>query len=188
MKSYLEYLFESDKKYGFRVKLAVDEVSKQHMEKIRMCAGKWKLEAISEPKSLPIAEEHTGFAHLKNCAVNIIDMVMDYPCTPNEVQIAIHEATGIPLSHIMVLTPQQEVLAAPIVQEEDAPILTSPYPDEKSPQLLADLANALKFKSMEMPFAVKPDMNIKTSNDYAQSNQGPLTKQNKIPDPYAGRI
>jgi len=88
----------------------------------------------------------------------------------------------------MVLTPEQEVLAAPIAPETDGAILDAPYPDQKAPQLLADLANALKTKSIDMSYAATPPKSAKTSNDLPQSNTSPVgSKQNKIPDPYQGR-
>jgi hypothetical protein len=181
MKQFKTYLAESEKKYGFRAKIAV-EISKEQMESLQTSLSRWNLEAISEPKRLPIAEDHTGFAHLKSVPIYIVDMVVTYPCTPQEMQAAIHEATEIPMSHIMVLTPQQEVLASPIVPESDEPILTSEYPTQKAPQLLADLANALKIKSIDYPYAVKPTVG-QTTNDIPQYNTSPVgTNKNKLPD------
>jgi hypothetical protein len=181
MKTLLEYIIDNEKKYGFRVKIAT-ELSDDGMKSLQNCLSKWKLEAISEPKRLPIAEEHTGFGHLKNTELYIIDLVVNYPCTPAEVQAAVHESTSIPLSHIMVVTPTQEVLAAPIVADSDSPVLTSDFPEQKEPQLLADLANALKTKSIEHQFAVKPTKG-KTLNDIPQYNTSPLgTKKTKLPE------
>ena len=93
-------------------------------------------------------------------------------------------STDIPLSHIMVVTPNQEVLASPILPEapDGSSILEKSYPEQKAPQLLADLANALKVKTIEHPFAVKPGVG-KTSNDYPQSSTSPVgTHKNKLPD------
>ena len=177
---------ESEKKYGFRAKLAAD-LDKAQMESLQQHLARWNLEAISEPKRLPIAEQHMGFDHLRNTELFIVDMVVNYPCTPQEVQNAIHEATKIPLSHIMVLTPEQEVLAAPVVPESENPVLMSDYPDQKAPQLLADLANALKHNGIEQQFAVKPSKGH-TTNQIEQYNTSVLgTKKTKLPDPYKGR-
>jgi hypothetical protein len=181
MKSYKRYLAESEKKYGFRIKLAC-EVNDECMDKITRSVSRWNLEAISEPKRLPIAEQQQGFGHLHNIELSMVDVVLNYPCTPQEVQAAISEMTEIPLSHIMVLTPQQEVLASPIVPESDEPLLTSEYPEQKAPQLLADLANALKMSNIEMPFAVKPTKG-KTTNELPQNNRGPFSRPNKLPKP-----
>lgn len=188
MRTYIEYLNESVKKYGFRVKVAT-EVSEESMDKLQKHLAKWNLEAISEPKRLPIAEEHTGFGHLKNTDLYLIDLVVNYPCTPHEVQAAIHESTNIPLSHIMVVTPNQEVLAAPIVADSK-PVLTNSYPEQKAPQLLADLANALKNNSMTHSFAVTPNESGKTTNDIPQYNTSPVgTHKTKLPDrPRTGRV
>lgn len=187
MKNFKHYLMESEKKYGFRAKLAA-ELDKAQMESLQHYLARWNLEAISEPKRLPIAEQHMGFDHLRNTEMYIVDMVVNYPCTPQEVQAAIHEATKIPMSHIMVLTPEQEVIAAPIAPESDEPILTSDYPAQKAPQLLADLANALKSKGIDQQFAVKPSTKGHTTNELAQHNTSVLgTKKIKLPDPYQGR-
>jgi len=186
MKNFKNYLMESEKKYGFRAKLAA-ELDKAQMESLQHYLARWNLEAISEPKRLPIAEQHMGFDHLRNTELFIVDMVVNYPCTPQEVQTAIHEATKIPLSHIMVLTPEQEVLAAPVVPESENPVLTSDYPDQKAPQLLADLANALKHNGVEQQFAVKPAKGH-TTNELEQYTTSVLgTKKTKLPDPYQGR-
>ena len=187
MKNFKHYLMESEKKYGFRAKLAA-ELDKAQMESLQHYLARWNLEAISEPKRLPIAEQHMGFDHLRNTEMYIVDMVVNYPCTPQEVQAAIHEATKIPMSHIMVLTPEQEVIAAPIAPESDEPILTSDYPAQKAPQLLADLANALKSKGVDQQFATKQMGKAKTSNDLPQGTSSPIgTLKNKLPFPKAGR-
>jgi len=182
MKSYVQYLTDNEKKYGFRAKIAT-EVTKESMEKLQKVLARWNLEAISEPKSLPVSEDHTGFGHLKATELYIIDMVVNYPCTPAEMQAAIHEATNIPFSHIMVITPNQEILAAPILPEnEGKTILDTPYPEQKAPQLLADLANALKVKTIEHPFAVKP-VKGHTTNELPQGDKSPVgTHRNKLPE------
>jgi hypothetical protein len=196
MKTYKEYLAESEKKYGFRVKLA-QELTDDQMESLQRELTRWNMEAISEPKRLPIAEVQPGFAHLKNTEMYMIDLVVNYPCTPAEIQAAVHESTQIPLSHILVMTPQQEVLAAPIVPESEQALLTSDYPEPKQPQLLQDLAKALKNqKTYEYQFAVKDRNTDKvfqgkkgtTTNQLKQGNISPVgTKKNKLPLP-SGRI
>ncbi|NDB57334.1 hypothetical protein EB001_02610 [bacterium] len=188
MKPYIQYLLDHEKKYGFRAKLA-QEPTKEELDKLQKVLARWNLEAISEPKRLPVSEDHTGFGHLKATDLYIIDMVVNYPISPLEMQAAIHEATGISLSRIMVVTPNQEVLAAPIAPEaEGRAILDTPLPTQKAPQLLADLANALKVKTIEHQFAVKPEVG-KTTNDIPQSNTSPVgTTKNKLPErPRTGR-
>jgi hypothetical protein len=182
MRTLRQYISETEKKYGFRAKIA-QELTKEGLEKLQKVLGRWNLEAISEPKHLPVSEDHTGFLHLKATDIYMIDMVIQYPATPSEIQAAIHEATQISLSRILVLTPNQEILAAPVVSEvEGKAILDKDYPEQKAPQLLADLANALKTKTIDYPFAVKPTVG-KTSNDFPQSNISPVgTNRNKLPE------
>ena len=182
MRTLRQYISETEKKYGFRAKIA-QELTKEGLEKLQKVLGRWNLEAISEPKHLPVSEDHTGFLHLKATEISMVDIVIQYPATPAEVQAAIHEATQISLSRILVLTPNQEILAAPMVPEaEGEAILDRNYPEQKAPQLLADLANALKTKTIDYPFAVKPTVG-KTSNDFPQSNTSPVgTNRNKLPE------
>lgn len=182
MKTLRQYISETEKKYGFRAKLAA-ELTNEQMESLKKALARWNLEAISEPKRLPVSEDHTGFLHLKATEISMVDIVIQYPATPAEVQAAIHESTQISMSRILVLTPNQEVLAAPIAPEaEGQAILEKNYPEQKAPQLLADLANALKTKTIDYPFAVKPTVG-KTSNDFPQSNTSPVgTKRNKLPE------
>ena len=69
-----------------------------------------------------------------------------------------------------------------VPEAEGEAILDRNYPEQKAPQLLADLANALKTKTIDYPFAVKPTVG-KTSNDFPQSNTSPVgTKRNKLPE------
>jgi hypothetical protein len=181
MKTLRQYISETEKKYGFRVKIA-EQFSKEQMESLQKVLARWNLEAISEPKHLPVSEDHTGFLHLKATDLYMIDLVVQYPATPAEIQAAIHEATQVSLSRILVLSPNQEILAAPMVPEADGQaILEKNYPEQKAPQLLADLANAIASTSIEYPFAVKPTVG-KTSNDFPQSNTSPVgTRKNKLP-------
>jgi len=188
MKTLRQYISETEKKYGFRVKIA-EEFSKEQMESLQKVLARWNLEAISEPKHLPVSEDHTGFLHLKATDLYMIDLVVQYPATPAEIQAAVHEATQLSMSKILVLTPNQEVLAAPIVPEaEGQAILEKNYPEQKAPQLLADLANAIASTSIEYPFAVKPEKGH-TTNELPQGNNSPVgTKRNKLPErPRTGR-
>ena len=67
------------------------------------------------------------------------------------------------------------------VQTCALPIYTA-LPTQKNPQLLADLANALKTKKIEHQFAVKPEVG-KTTNELPQGNKSPMgTTKNKLPD------
>jgi len=188
MKTLRQYISETEKKYGFRAKIA-HELSKEQMESLQKVLSRWNLEAISEPKHLPVSEDHVGFLHLKATDLYMIDMVVQYPATPAEIQAAIHEATQVSLSKILVLTPNQEILAAPIAPEASGQaILEKNYPEQKAPQLLADLANAISSSSIEYPFAVKPEKGH-TTNELPQGNNSPVgTKRNKLPErPRTGR-
>lgn len=187
MQSFAKYLTESAKKYLFRVKIA-RELGKEDLAKLRSALSKYDLDDMGEPKGLPIQQKVFGFEHLENPEVYVIDVVLNYPCTPHELQAIIHETTDTSLSLIMVVTPNQEVIASPIANEagDGEAVLDKDLPKSKYPQLLADLETALaktetKYK---YEFAAKTSK-ASTTNDLPQGLKSPVgSKQNKLPDPY----
>lgn len=188
MRAFKEYLTESTKTYMFRVRVA-DELSKDRLDKVKKILDKYSLSAISEPKRLPIQQKTFGFEHLNNPEVNVVDVVTNYPCTPQEVQSAFNSA-GIALGRIMITTTNQEVLIAPAASEagEGKAVLDKDLPKSTYPQMLADLENALASKESskyQYTYAGEKTKSSKTSNDLPQGNQSPVgSKQNKIPNPY----
>jgi hypothetical protein len=189
MRTFAEYLTESAKKYMFRVKVAT-ELSKECLDKMRNALSKYDLDDMSEPKGLPIQQKVYGFEHLNNPEIYIIDVVTNYPCTPYELQALIHESTGTSMALIMVLTPGQEVIAAPIAGETEKgkAILDKDLPKQTYPQMLADLENVLANKETkyQYTYAAKESKTTgKTTNDLPQGKTSPVgTHKNKIPDPY----
>jgi len=185
MSLFSQYLAESKKQYAFRIKLAC-ECSKEQMAKLKEVMNKYDVAAISEPKVTPIAETHAGFEHLKNVSLSIIDLLTNYPVTPQQIREMIRDHLGISEAMIMVRTTGEEANAMPVapVEKGDA-VLTQDYPKTEKPNMLADLQKMLdEHESIEYPFAVKPEGKAKTSNDLPEGNVSPVgSKQNKIPTP-----
>jgi hypothetical protein len=185
MRAFSDYLVESTKKYMFRVRIAT-ELSKENMDRLEAVLQKYDCDGISEPKRLPIQQKAFGFEHLDNPEVYIVDIVTNYPCTPIELQAAFNTA-GIPSSLVMVTTPNQEVLVAPIASEADdgKAILDKDLPKNTYPQVLADLETALSNREpnkYQYTYAAKKTSTGKTSNDLPQGTTSPIgTKQNKLP-------
>jgi hypothetical protein len=137
MKSFIDFFMEGKKQYAFRVKLAC-ECSKDQLTALKTALDKYKVAAISEPKNLPIADTHTGFEHLKNIEVSIIDILTDYPVNPVQIREMIRSTLGIPESHIMVRTPGEEANALPVVPEKQA-VIDKDYETSKQKSMLVDL-------------------------------------------------
>jgi hypothetical protein len=180
MISFNSFLAESKKQYSFRIKLAC-ECSKEQLSKLKTGLTKYDLAAISDVKETPIAETHVDFDHFKNIKISIIDILTNYPANPAQIRELIRDHLGISTAHIMVTTPGEEANAMPVVPQE---VLGKDYPVLKKPNLMADLAKALKdHKSIEYPFAGK-SATATTTDDLPQGIMSPVgSKQNKIPNP-----
>ena len=173
MKSFSKFLMESKKQYAFRVKLAC-ECSKEQLAALKTALDKYKVSAISEPKSTPIATSHSGFEHLNNVELTIIDILTDYPANAVQIREMIRDSLGIPESHIMVRTPGEEANALPVVQQKEA-VLDKDYEKSKDPSMLVDLDSLFKdHKSIEYPFAAKSDATVKSSNDMPTGTVSPV--------------
>jgi hypothetical protein len=66
MKSFQSYVFELNKPYEFRIKLATIEPKGEVMEQIKNALNTFQLESISAVKSLPI-QEHREFPKYGAC-------------------------------------------------------------------------------------------------------------------------
>lgn len=179
MISFNTFLAESKKQYSFRIKLAC-ECSKEQLSKLKTGLAKYDLAAISDVKETPIAETHMGFDHFKNIKISIIDILTNYPANPVQIRELIRDHLSISAAHIMVTTPGEEANAMPIVPQE---VLGKDYPELKKPNLIADLAKALKdHKSIEYPFAGKT-VPVAATDQMPQGIVSPMgSKQNKIPN------
>ena len=187
MRSFAEYLTESAKQYMFRVRLACD-CDSALIGKLKKALDKYGVDDVSEPKRLPITQKAYGFEHLENPEIHIVDVVTNYPCTPQQLSAVFNEI-GVPASMVMVTTPNQEVIISPIANEagEGKAILDKDLPKSTYPQMLADLENAIANKETkyQYTYAAKKTSSAKTTNDIPQNNTSPVgTRQNKIPNPY----
>lgn len=184
MREYKDFLLESAKKYMFRVRIAHD-MSDECTSNVKKALEKYGLDDMGEAKRLPIQQKTFGFEHLKNPEVYVVDVVTNYPCTPQELQAVFYSA-GVPGGLVMVTTPNQEVLVAPIANEagDSKSILDKELPKSTYPQLLADLEQALATKEenkYQIKYAEKKTKNATTTNDLPQGNISPIgSKQNKI--------
>lgn len=187
MRAFKDYLTESAKKYMFRARVAT-EMSNDRMDRLKAALEKYDCDGVSEPKRIPIQQKTLGFEHLDHPEIYIIDVVTNYPCSPIELQ-AVFNSIGIHSGLVMVTTPNQEVLAAPIAGEagEGKAILDKDLPKNTYPQVLADLEQVLadrEPRKYQYEYAAPKTSKGKTSNDFPQGNTSPVgTKQNKIPKP-----
>lgn len=154
MKSFVEYLIESSKTYEFRVKVA-GEITDEHMERIENHMERFGLESISKPKRTPIQKQPAGFGEsVKDSAVNVMEIVTNYPATPQQVTAVLQNILGLPESHVVTVNKNdpEEIAreaAANAKEQEYKPILVNDYEVEKLDPTFGDEYNANFLKELE---------------------------------------
>jgi hypothetical protein len=101
MKTFKDYLTESKRTFAFRVKIADYDLDGDALDKIERGLSEFRLNDITKPKSTPV-QRCAEFATLGPVGVEHFEVKTDYPAVPHQVQRAISNATGIPVSHIFV--------------------------------------------------------------------------------------
>lgn len=129
MKTFKTYLQESVKTYSFRVRLADCDCTAELMDKIEQALSAFKLVDITKPKSLPIARTNE-FYKLGPVGRNSFDITTAYPANPPQVQQAIHNCCGVPVSHIYVTYAGAD--------DQDAAVEAAPEHTDSGKALLVD--------------------------------------------------
>lgn len=93
MKPFQSYIFEINKPYEFRIKMATINPSTV-MEQIKNALNAWQLESVSAVKSLPI-QEHQEFPQWGPCECWTFDVKLAYPTTAVQVRQVIKERAGL---------------------------------------------------------------------------------------------
>lgn len=102
MKSFKQFLIESEQEYDFRIKVAC-ECDSDMLDKMETALEKWELKSLSKPKRTPIQEHPMDFQTLSNTEVNIMDAKLSYPVSANEIYTYLSEVVGIPASHLVII-------------------------------------------------------------------------------------
>lgn len=198
MKTFVQYLTESQKTYEFRIKIAELDPS-EYMDRLESVLEAYGLESITKPKRLPITESNIDFPNIKNAQIWLMDAVFKYPAGSEQVRAIISERAQVPQNCVFVVPRNHpEVLWRENEGElreykaGDA-VLDKPLEDNpEGKKAGADYAKAHSLlKELSKPeYAAeggKTDA-AKTLNDIPQGNTSPVgSKQNKIPSPVKGR-
>jgi hypothetical protein len=208
MKTFKQYLIESKKTFGFRIKVADHDLDTEIFAKIERGLSAYRMSSITKPHRAPITRQRE-FAKLGPVGCEMFDLVTDYPAIPPQIQQEIHIATGIPLTHIYVTTSNHDdasIAEEPISDENDSPILLDPEMSttvgggdlvglKKVDSLLKELSrdknSGTQYKGVNDQILAKssPDAGkSETTADLPQGKTSPVgSRQNKIPSPVKGR-
>ena len=136
MKTFSQYLTESEKTFDYRIKICGDvdaEFLKAFKEKLK----KFDPVKISDPKTTPVQAKPADFPGMTNQRVTIIDGSFRYPATPPQIE-QFAELCGITADHVCINDlhwaegMDKELLG--IEEENTAPILGKEYPADSAEQ------------------------------------------------------
>ena len=102
MKPFQSYIFEINKPYEFRIKMATNN-PKDFMEQIKNALDTYQLESVSAVKSLPI-QEHKEFPQWGPCESWTFDIKVAYPVTVPQIRQTLKERTSLNPDWISVRT------------------------------------------------------------------------------------
>lgn len=188
MKAFQTYIFELNKPYEFRVKLATVKPEGEAMERIKNALDAYQLESISAVKSLPI-QEHREFSQQGPCECWTFDIKVAYPVIAAQLRQTIKERALIDACCISVrnLHEEEDTTEAEARGKDhegalldDEELKADPEGQELAGQ--ARVGSLLKeLESRQFEFAEDSKEAGKTTNDEAQGTESPVgTHQNKV--------
>lgn len=101
MRHLKEYLAESAKKYDFRIKIA-GEMSSDQEDMMRVLLEKFKINDFKKVGKTPIQQLPLDFPKINHAEVNIFEVILDYPSTPQELTEYLASKLKIPLENLVV--------------------------------------------------------------------------------------
>lgn len=129
-KSFKEHLAESfaDKKRDFRIKVA-GEFNKEHEATLKTMLEKYTVSQFKKLKTTPVQELPLDFPALKNCEVNIYEVVLDYPVTTFELTEYLSSGLNINKQSLVVRKPGEpsEDYQTPAEKAEGALLVDPDY-------------------------------------------------------------
>ena len=103
-KTFIEYLSESKKDYNYVLKLAVMEVSDDHLDMLEVALKKYELKSASSFRKTPIQECPMDFPSVKNTPVHSCDIVLGYPASLDFLKTYICNSLNISPALVAVYT------------------------------------------------------------------------------------
>lgn len=190
MKTFMEYLTESKKVYGFKVKVA-GELPENFVENLKMRLAKVGLMTFEQIGKTPIQEAPLDFPEVANSEVTIFDVVTEYPTTPPEITQEILEMGVAPnkfkVRGSMEPSEQDQAMMDAELAEDDGALLNDPsyaenpsvehkdyFGDEFNKSFLADLQKAAQERKKELANPEDPDTLSNATKEKDMGNLSPV--------------
>jgi hypothetical protein len=101
MKTFKEFLTESQKTYKFKVRIA-GELPEEFNNKLKTHMEKFEVVSIGSGKRAPITERPLDFPQLQNIEVTTFEVEVKYPTTSHILEQYIVHNCNVPHSHVTV--------------------------------------------------------------------------------------
>lgn len=96
------YLVEAAKEYKYRIKLAVNTLTSDQKGALEDALAKFDLRSIGSYTNTPIQQSPLDFSNVRNSKVHIVEVVLGYPVTVDELRMFLSDKVGINQQEIAV--------------------------------------------------------------------------------------
>ena len=194
MKTFLQHLSESTKKYDFRVKVA-GEVTTEQEDNLKMLLGRFSLSNFKKAGKTPIQALPLDFPQLRNCEVNIYEVILDYPTTQQELTEYLAAEMKVGKQRLVVRRPGEpsEEYQTPVAKREGA-LLNDPdykespnaqfedfYGDKYNSGFVKELNELLKSERKARGEQIPTEGAAKYNIDSPQNNTSPIKQSDYNP-------
>ena len=181
MKSFKEHLTESKKKYDFRIKIAGDFTTEQE-DTMKRLLGRYAVDntlAGFKKSKTPIQSLPLDFPQIRNCEVNIYEVVLDYPTTQFELTEYLAAELGVGKQYLVVRSPHEPseeyqhqeapregaLLNDPDYKEAGSPQFEDYYGDKYNTGFVKELNDILKLQRRERGEVIPTESVAKFNTD-----------------------
>lgn len=203
MKTFLDYLGETQKVYEFRIKVAnCDPADK--LDGLKAGLAGYAVESVGVTKRLPIKDKDIDFPSMENCEIFLMDASLKYPVNDAQLRVIVAERLCCSQNQVVVI-PKNHPEELWRWEKDNGEIkefkqgdaeLTKPLPEATAEQqaaskfyseagtILKELNKPAKFEIAGTDTTIggeKDPAYGKTTNDTAPSTAS--IKQNAIPNP-----
>jgi len=177
MKTYYEYLIESEQTYKYRVKVA-GGCDNECLKELETKLAKFDLINMSSPKTTPVMEDPLDFPGVKNMEVCMFEVEIAYPAGQDALYDMIESCTRRPKSQIKVVSDHfaQSYEENEGADPEEAPILEKDY-DEQSKEAgeaYADPAKVVPETPTRFKIAGGDTPKAQTTNDLPMGDKSAM--------------
>lgn len=196
MKTFAQYLTESEKTFDYRIKIC-GEVDSEFLKVFKDKLKKFDPAKISEPKTTPVQARPADFPNASNQRVTIIDGSFRYPATDPQIR-QMAELCGLDANMICINElhwaegMDKELLG---IEDENTPsILEKDYPADSAEQKRLKKDHADGNQQVVRNSAEKATWTVAggktppavTTNDLPQGVKSPMTAMKRPPRPATG--